>query len=637
MPLSAMLCKGKRGGSSCMGFLAIGGGVWLCPWRAGWECAAVYDTVRLHLISSLPFSSRCRWPEEPQNLPDGWAWCGRKDGRFPEGYRSSPQYGHTSGIRIIGSSVPRSVEFSLPRVLFGSNGRQLRDQGQVDSALALALSRVRQILPHAAFGAAIRIDLARNFPMDTTRLSRAIGRSTHPRLRKPVDRAKRAGRILPRLDGSMTWKGATVSTSCYSKPLEMGLKGGPDVARVELRLNGGPVVKRMLGDDALNFARAWNVYRSWLNGFHGDGGSVARLLGPHLPEDTDQLARCDVMPSGAVVCASSTTPKSKPRLRPSTSTPPHCPTDPDKAPHKPSTAPRLPILAVMAHRPADAHAPARGVSMFRRRSTIPYSRGIQNMNFFKLKLPPPPLTTGKPTDRFAVVGPAPKELRDGLATLMRAQDKPHPIITRSELALLNLSPVALCYRRVLSPMQEGPEAFGLTAEELAKDVLGEPGKDATRPLARALDFASAIRRRSQGRAVVLALAPRWEQCPASAGQVFDEVKKAIKVTPACLLPLLEELQGSDDEREGGRELARRLLLGTPVETFAGKVARDAMPTVVALLNSPQVPPVYVKLCDLVTALEPPRTLDLWRALRHLTTDADDTVRASAERALFTLG
>lgn len=255
----------------------------------------------------------------------------------------------------------------------------------------------------------------------------------------------------------------------------------------------------------------------------------------------------------------------------------------------------------------------------------------------KLKLPAPPLQTGKPTDRFAVVGWANREISDALRKLDRINDDP-PILSRTELALLKLSPVELCYRRTLKPLQStGPEVFGFSADQIALEVLGGPCKDATRPLLRALDFASAVRmRRSEGREVIEALSPNWHHSPFSTNAIFQAVIAQLKISPACLQPLVSELVRIEPERMGGRELALRIVLNSPVELLAGKVARDSMDGFVSLLQTPQVPALHCRLCQLIEAIQPPRELSLWRAVLALTQSPNAEVKAAAENALFVL-
>ena len=125
-PLSSRSCASRP----CLAWVSVA----LAPVGISGSLA-MFDTVRLPIL-------RGRWPEGvSRNFPTGWAWTGAKDFKFPLGYRSFPQFKHIdTGLRIIGGFKPTAVEFSLPRMLFGSNGVQLRSQGQVDAGLEIALS-----------------------------------------------------------------------------------------------------------------------------------------------------------------------------------------------------------------------------------------------------------------------------------------------------------------------------------------------------------------------------------------------------------------------------------------------------------------------------------------------------------------
>lgn len=259
---------------------------------------------------------------------------------------------------------------------------------------------------------------------------------------------------------------------------------------------------------------------------------------------------------------------------------------------------------------------------------------------FGFKLPSPPVSQDKaPEDKFALVGSPGRELQEALRTLNRLHDTP-PILTRAELALLGLSPAALCISRTLKPMpgNVGPERYGLTAFEVAQEVLGSEGKDATRPLARALDFACAVRQRNEGYPKCLALAPGLNHFNGGPQSVLLALVPLLDLSPACLRPILEELAGDDPGRIGGRELATRLLTETAPDAFLGKVAvREAVPLLAKVLASPQPAPVLVALLDLVRMLPAPRDLQLWRAIRHLEQHEDSAVREAADHALFVLG
>lgn len=258
---------------------------------------------------------------------------------------------------------------------------------------------------------------------------------------------------------------------------------------------------------------------------------------------------------------------------------------------------------------------------------------------FGFKLPSPPVSQDKaPEDKFALVGSPGRELQEALRTLNRLHDTP-PILTRAELALLGLSPAALCISRTLRPASgnQGPEKFGLTAFEVAQEVLGPDSKDATRPLARALEFACAVRLRHDGMPRCLAMAPGLNHFNGGPATVLHALVPLLDLTPACLRPLLDELAGEDPARAGARELATRLLTDTTPEAFVGKVAKDAVPLLAKVLASPQPAPVLVALLDLVRMLPAPRDLALWRSIRHLEQHEDSAVREAADHALFVLG
>ncbi len=151
---------------------------------------------------------------------------------------------------------------SLPRLLFGHNGRLIQNQAQIDAALDLMRAKAGELgsPPATADLRFVRADLVWQFSIDPAQVVLAHRNSRHPRIRSNPIRYE---------DRSIVFAGRERRVSFYDKVLER-FKHPGNVLRVEVQLRG-QVLKDQLGDgDAvthLDFNACYRVYREILLGF----------------------------------------------------------------------------------------------------------------------------------------------------------------------------------------------------------------------------------------------------------------------------------------------------------------------------------------------------------------------------------
>ncbi|HOW64854.1 MAG TPA: hypothetical protein PK256_06170 [Verrucomicrobiota bacterium] len=170
---------------------------------------------------------------------------------------------HTpTGLRASGSEAAmHQFEVSLPRVLFGHNGRLLKSQKEIDTAM----DQVREILDEIGEGpdeppVFKRVDLVWQFKGDPKLFIAAHEKARHRRIRRDAVRFE---------NGSLTWIGSSRSVVIYDKLLEMTRNQPGDVVRAEVRLRGC-ALKRMFGPEPirqLSFDRCYEAYRNTMLGF----------------------------------------------------------------------------------------------------------------------------------------------------------------------------------------------------------------------------------------------------------------------------------------------------------------------------------------------------------------------------------
>lgn len=175
-----------------------------------------------------------------------------------------------TGLRLFGKGQYTVLEASLPRVLFGSNGKLLKSQGEVDAALCEAF----QLVDQAAVGdrsgwdlrEIARADLAWQFPGDPATWFLAHRNAKHPTIRRRVQRCEFFG-----LDFStgLTWRGRNHMVRLYDKQLEQSNEPGGQVVRSELEMRGSFLESRLSRDPAkvFDFNRCYSVFRDFFRQF----------------------------------------------------------------------------------------------------------------------------------------------------------------------------------------------------------------------------------------------------------------------------------------------------------------------------------------------------------------------------------
>jgi hypothetical protein len=177
--------------------------------------------------------------------PDGW-----EDEQL-QGVRG---FHKKYGIRFFGSRDQIiSVEASLPRILYGHNGKLLRSQADINAALR-NLDRLLDAISHRPEGSRCftRVDLVWHVPGSCKEFILAHQNVRHPRVRKATCIYQ---------NESITWRGAAFNLLLYDKlQKEQGQPG--DFVRVEAQLR-----KHMLDEffeqsgHALDFGQCYRHLR----------------------------------------------------------------------------------------------------------------------------------------------------------------------------------------------------------------------------------------------------------------------------------------------------------------------------------------------------------------------------------------
>lgn len=177
-----------------------------------------------------------------------------------------------SGLRIGGSDfMAEWVEVSLPRLLFGHNGRVIENQDQVNDALSLVRQRLTYWCDYGRrnFDAwhFTRVDLVQQFRGSPGVWCAAFSETTHPMVRR------KAREFFGR---GLSWDGSETQIRLYDKMLEASknkVQDG-DVVRFEVQLRGEALRKRLATEidkwtdrkivTRLDFARCYSEYRKIL-------------------------------------------------------------------------------------------------------------------------------------------------------------------------------------------------------------------------------------------------------------------------------------------------------------------------------------------------------------------------------------
>lgn len=149
-----------------------------------------------------------------------------------------------------------SLQASLPRVLFGNNGRLIRSPEQLEEAQ----KRLTAILDETtgvrqACGEYLRVDLVLHFKCDVKKFIVAHRHCRHPLIRRETVEYGVNGLKL---------HGAEASVCFYDKSYEMGFGPG-DILRLELQLRK-PKLNEIFGKKdapvlSLDFSTCYRIYR----------------------------------------------------------------------------------------------------------------------------------------------------------------------------------------------------------------------------------------------------------------------------------------------------------------------------------------------------------------------------------------
>ena len=152
------------------------------------------------------------------------------------------------------------AEASLPRLLFGHNGRVLAEQTQINEALNKLRDELSNfaLVPPVSQLQAGRVDIAWNFPLLARPLIMAHGYLRVPTIRRGPTR-------FPD-DTGISWRGAgsQIVLTMYDKSKQMHVPGS--VLRVELSLRNRRLRERFAGTSWQCLDKLWEVFREVLSG-----------------------------------------------------------------------------------------------------------------------------------------------------------------------------------------------------------------------------------------------------------------------------------------------------------------------------------------------------------------------------------
>ena len=230
------------------------------------------DTVRL-------FCPHERLPD----VPHDWDLTTYASSKVRSGGEVVERAGFTlehrpTGLRAKGSGTTIEwVEASLPRLLYGHNGRLITCQHDIDRAMRMVSRLLKQVGEQlTALRYFTRVDLVWQFQGDPAAFMAAHRNCKHRSIRKEAGSFNH---------NSLWWHGSEMRVSMYDKVLEQTGKAG-DVVRVEVQLRGKRLKKELAEDDgrvtSLDFDTCYRAYRRILLGFSPaslpKAGSMAQML-----------------------------------------------------------------------------------------------------------------------------------------------------------------------------------------------------------------------------------------------------------------------------------------------------------------------------------------------------------------------
>jgi len=171
---------------------------------------------------------------------------------------SRRKLGLAPGVKCwVGASgeVLESVECSLPKLLFGHNGRVIESQSQIDRALAKLVEILSRIacMPDVTEWRVSRVDMVWNYNLPALALITA-----HAALRVPG-----FGLGANLFNGGQTvswraWRSQLILTF-YNKSKQMHVPGS--VLRAEISLRGNQLNRRLNGQNWSDFSVLYGMYR----------------------------------------------------------------------------------------------------------------------------------------------------------------------------------------------------------------------------------------------------------------------------------------------------------------------------------------------------------------------------------------
>jgi hypothetical protein len=195
------------------------------------------------------------------------------------------------GIKVCADASGESLEkaeFSLPKLLFGHNGRVLSSQREIDAALEHASHLLSEIatVPDVIDWDARRVDMAWNYAMSALPLILA-----HASLRVP---GILHGATLHRAGEGVSWRGGKSHkmVTLYDKARRMRVAGS--VLRAEVSLRSGQILRHLPGAEWRSFDSLYRVYRSLLSGIPAisrplEAASFLQAIGLEAPETRNRI------------------------------------------------------------------------------------------------------------------------------------------------------------------------------------------------------------------------------------------------------------------------------------------------------------------------------------------------------------
>lgn len=219
------------------------------------------DTVRFKLFPSPFLGSNDNWVTESGTRdrdegPVAWKALVHPD----------------SGLRVYGTEgMATTLEVSLPRLLFGSNGILLRFS-DINTAYWAALDLASQVVEEINPEKLYRIDLVHHFQGWISDYIAALKGLKHRKVRR---------RCCEFFESSLEWPGKDIFIRLYDKKLELEKQAGP-IQRLEFQLRNAAIENVWSWESGFDSEMLYKQYRRLCSGF------VTRTV-PKISSTTDLL------------------------------------------------------------------------------------------------------------------------------------------------------------------------------------------------------------------------------------------------------------------------------------------------------------------------------------------------------------